>query len=91
MVVKVLNGCGLNNAYWVFAAGLTNDHRHRLHPGQPAGDGVRSDPGDVRVSHVLHVAGTTRFRKTNGPESGAVSFFGLRSTRAAFPNRIPLA
>ncbi len=24
MVVKVLNGCGLNNAYWVFAAGLTN-------------------------------------------------------------------
>jgi PKD repeat protein len=23
-VVKVLNGCGLNNAYWVFAAGLTN-------------------------------------------------------------------
>jgi len=24
LVVKVLNGCGLNNAYWVFAAGLTN-------------------------------------------------------------------
>ena len=24
MVVKVLNGCGINNAYWVFAAGLTN-------------------------------------------------------------------
>lgn len=24
MVVKVLNGCGLNNAYWVFSAGLTN-------------------------------------------------------------------
>ena len=24
MVVKVLNGCSLNNAYWVFAAGLTN-------------------------------------------------------------------
>ena len=24
MVVKVLNGCGLNNSYWVFAAGLTN-------------------------------------------------------------------
>ena len=24
MVVKVLNGCALNNAYWVFAAGLTN-------------------------------------------------------------------
>ena len=24
MVVKVLNGCGLNDAYWVFAAGLTN-------------------------------------------------------------------
>ncbi len=23
-VVKVLNGCGLDNAYWVFAAGLTN-------------------------------------------------------------------
>jgi PKD repeat protein len=23
-VVKVLNGCGLTNAYWVFAAGLTN-------------------------------------------------------------------
>jgi plastocyanin len=23
-VAKVLNGCGLNNAYWVFAAGLTN-------------------------------------------------------------------
>lgn len=23
-VVKVLNGCGINNAYWVFAAGLTN-------------------------------------------------------------------
>ncbi|MGE5412838.1 MAG: PKD domain-containing protein [Syntrophomonadaceae bacterium] len=23
-IVKVLNGCGLNNAYWVFAAGLTN-------------------------------------------------------------------
>jgi len=24
MVVKVLNGCGLNDAFWVFAAGLTN-------------------------------------------------------------------
>lgn len=24
VVVKVLNGCGLNNRYWVFAAGLTN-------------------------------------------------------------------
>jgi PKD repeat protein len=24
MVVKVLSGCGINNAYWVFAAGLTN-------------------------------------------------------------------
>ena len=24
MVVKVLNGCALNNAYWVFASGLTN-------------------------------------------------------------------
>jgi hypothetical protein len=24
MVVKVLNGCGTNNRYWVFAAGLTN-------------------------------------------------------------------
>jgi len=23
-VVKVLNGCGINNAYWVFGAGLTN-------------------------------------------------------------------
>jgi hypothetical protein len=23
-VVKVLNGCGVNNRYWVFAAGLTN-------------------------------------------------------------------
>lgn len=24
MVVKVLSGCAINNAYWVFAAGLTN-------------------------------------------------------------------
>jgi hypothetical protein len=24
MVVKVLNGCALNDAFWVFAAGLTN-------------------------------------------------------------------
>ncbi len=24
LVVKVLNACGLNNRYWVFAAGLTN-------------------------------------------------------------------
>src|SRR5687768_1080404 len=24
MVVKVLNGCGTNNRYWVFAAGLTD-------------------------------------------------------------------
>ena len=24
LVVKVLNGCGIDNAYWVFAAGLTN-------------------------------------------------------------------
>ena len=24
MVVKVLNGCGINNNYWVFAGGLTN-------------------------------------------------------------------
>ena len=24
LVVKVLNGCGINNAYWVFASGLTN-------------------------------------------------------------------
>ena len=24
LVVKVLNGCGITNAYWVFAAGLTN-------------------------------------------------------------------
>ena len=24
VVVKVLNACGINNAYWVFAAGLTN-------------------------------------------------------------------
>ena len=24
MVVKVLNGCGLNQRYWVFAGGLTN-------------------------------------------------------------------
>ncbi|HKD19846.1 MAG TPA: PKD domain-containing protein, partial [Thermoanaerobaculia bacterium] len=24
MVVKVLNGCAINNSYWVFAAGLTN-------------------------------------------------------------------
>ena len=24
MVIKVLNGCGINNAYWVFAGGLTN-------------------------------------------------------------------
>jgi hypothetical protein len=22
--VKVLNGCGVNNKYWVFAAGMTN-------------------------------------------------------------------
>jgi hypothetical protein len=25
-VVKVLNGCGLNNEYWFFAGGLTNVH-----------------------------------------------------------------
>jgi len=25
-VLKVLNGCGLNNEYWVFAGGLTNVH-----------------------------------------------------------------
>ncbi len=24
MVVKALNGCGLNSKYWVFAGGLTN-------------------------------------------------------------------
>ncbi|MEP6801645.1 MAG: hypothetical protein ABJC07_06900, partial [Acidobacteriota bacterium] len=24
MVVKVVNGCGFNNRYWVFAGGLTN-------------------------------------------------------------------
>ena len=24
VVIKVLNGCGINNRYWVFAAGLTN-------------------------------------------------------------------
>ncbi|HEX6864857.1 MAG TPA: hypothetical protein VF414_18645, partial [Thermoanaerobaculia bacterium] len=24
VVIKVLNGCGLNSRYWVFAAGLTN-------------------------------------------------------------------
>jgi hypothetical protein len=24
MVVKVLNGCGLNSRYWTFAGGLTN-------------------------------------------------------------------
>ncbi len=24
LIVKVLNGCGYNNHYWVFAAGLTN-------------------------------------------------------------------
>ena len=24
LIVKVLNGCGINNHYWVFAAGLTN-------------------------------------------------------------------
>ncbi len=24
VVIKVLNGCGITNAYWVFAAGLTN-------------------------------------------------------------------
>ena len=24
MVVKVLNGCALNNRYWVFASGMTN-------------------------------------------------------------------
>jgi hypothetical protein len=24
LVVKVLNGCGIDNSYWVFAAGLTN-------------------------------------------------------------------
>ncbi len=24
MVIKVLNGCGINNRYWVFAGGLTN-------------------------------------------------------------------
>src|SRR4030095_9655522 len=24
LVVKVLNACGVNNRYWVFAAGLTN-------------------------------------------------------------------
>ena len=24
LVVKVLNGCGINGAYWVFASGLTN-------------------------------------------------------------------
>jgi len=24
LIVKVLNGCGVNNHYWVFAAGLTN-------------------------------------------------------------------
>jgi len=27
-VTKVLNGCGLDNAYWVFAAGLTNVKVH---------------------------------------------------------------
>jgi hypothetical protein len=26
IVLKVLNGCGVNNGYWVFAAGLTNVH-----------------------------------------------------------------
>jgi plastocyanin len=26
VTVKVLNGCGLTNSYWVFAAGLTNVH-----------------------------------------------------------------
>jgi hypothetical protein len=25
-VIKVLNGCGLNSAYWVFAGGLTDVH-----------------------------------------------------------------
>ena len=24
LIVKVLNGCGINSAYWVFGAGLTN-------------------------------------------------------------------
>ncbi|HEX5715648.1 MAG TPA: hypothetical protein VF179_05775, partial [Thermoanaerobaculia bacterium] len=24
MIIKVLNGCGANNRYWVFAGGLTN-------------------------------------------------------------------
>ncbi len=24
MIIKVLNGCGLNSTYWVFTAGLTN-------------------------------------------------------------------
>lgn len=28
MVIKVLNGCGINSAYWVFAAGLTNVSVH---------------------------------------------------------------
>jgi hypothetical protein len=26
LIIKVLNGCGLNQRYWVFAGGLTNVH-----------------------------------------------------------------
>ena len=48
MVVKVLNGCAINNAYWVFAAGLTNvqvnwlvtdtpERASTYHPGQSQG------------------------------------------------------
>jgi len=37
VMVKVLNGCGLNNRYWVFAAGTTNVHHEIIVTDQTGG------------------------------------------------------
>ena len=59
MLVKVLNGCGVNSRFWTFAGGLTE--RQRRHDGdrrpdrgrpdlhEPAGDPFPADPGHRRV------------------------------------------
>ena len=62
MVIKVLNACGFNSRFWVYAGGLTNvqvnvtAHRHDDRDGEdlhePAGHRVQADPGHVGVLDV---------------------------------------
>ena len=57
LVIKVIDGCGFNDRYWVFAGGLTNVETHltvrdTLHP---AADFLRTNPLNQAFAPILSI------------------------------------